>query len=430
MFKDRTPAQVKTAHENARRQYAAIGVDTDKALSELAKVSVSLHCWQGDDVRGFEVHDEVGAGGGILATGNCPGAARTADELRADAAKAMSLIPGRLRFNIHAIYAETGGRQVERDQLKPEHFAKWMTWAKRQNIQLDFNDTFFAHPLATSGFTVSNSDPSVREFWIRHAKACRKIAEAMGRAQGGACGLNHWFPDGAKDSPVDRWGPRQRLAEGLDEVLATRIDRRYCVDSLEGKLFGLGSEDYVVGSHEFYLSYVTARRNALLCLDMGHFHPTETIHDKLSAILTFQDEILIHVSRGIRWDSDHVVIFNEDLRQVFQELVRGNALGRARLALDFFDASLNRVGAWVIGTRATQKAALAALLEPVQMLRRLAEQGDAAAKLAWLEELRTFPVGAVWDMHCLNAGVPVGPTWLKTMREYEAKVQFRRQTAG
>jgi L-rhamnose isomerase len=417
---------IRTDYDRARTRYGALGVDTDAALDALAGVPVSLHCWQGDDVRGFEVHEESAAGGGIMATGNCPGAARNGDELRADAVKAMSLIPGKLRFNVHAIYAETDGRRVGRDELAPEHFARWIAWAGKQGIQLDFNDSFFGHPLANSGYTLSSDDPKIRRFWIRHAIACRRIAEAIGRAQGGPCVLNHWIPDGAKDQPIDRWGPRARLTAAYDEILAADVDRRWCHDFLEGKLFGIGSEDYVVGSHEFYLAYVLARRNAGLCLDMGHFHPTETLHDKVSAILPFSDDLLLHVSRGIRWDSDHVVICNDDLRALFLELVRGNALGRVRIALDFFDASINRVGAWVIGTRATQKALLAALLEPRQRLRSAARRGDGAATLALLEEARTLPLGAVWDLYCQRAGVPVGPAWIDAMHTYETHVQRKR----
>lgn len=427
MFQERTAAEIKTAYELARSQYARLGVNTDAALDELAKTEVSLHCWQGDDVKGLEVHDEALASSGTLTTGNYPGAARNGEELRLDAAKAMSLIPGRLRFNIHAFYAETDGVPVDRDQLKPEHFAKWMAWAKSRNLKLDFNDTFFAHPLANSGFTLSSGDEKVRQFWVRHGIACRRIAEAMGRAQGGPCVINHWIPDGCKDSPVDRWAPRRRLARSYDEMLAAPVDRKFCVDCLEGKLFGIGSEDFVVGSHEFYQAYIGSRKNAVACLDMGHYHPTETIHDKVSALLTFQDELLIHVSRGIRWDSDHVVIFNDDLRQLFLEIVRGGALNKVHLALDFFDASLNRIGAWVIGTRCTQKAILSALLEPAAHLRELETQGDMAGKLGMLEELKTLPFGAVWDMHCQNAGVPVGPAWLNAMHDYEQSVQFNRK---
>ncbi|NOY82888.1 MAG: L-rhamnose isomerase [Kiritimatiellaeota bacterium] len=420
-FREKDRRAVEAAYEAAKAQYTSLGVDADAALAVLAETPISVHCWQGDDVGGFEVQEEAVDGGGIMATGDFPGRARNADELRADASKAFSLIPGKLRFNLHAIYAETDGERVERDRLGPEHFRRWIDWGKANGVALDFNPTFFAHPLANSGYTLSSADENVRSFWVRHGIACRRIAEVMGRAQGGPCVINHWIPDGAKDQPTDRWGPRQRLMKSLDEMLAVPLDTAFCKDAVESKLFGIGSEDYVVGSHEFYLSYAL-RRGVVLCLDMGHFHPTETIHDKLSAVLTFQDEILLHVSRGIRWDSDHVVVFNDDVRNVFLELVRGNALARTNIALDFFDASINRIGAWVIGTRSVLKALLYALLEPTERLRNMEADGDLAGKLALLEETKTLPFGAVWDMHCLNRGLPVGPAWLNEMYAYERDV--------
>jgi len=425
-FTERSAKDIKATYELARRHYAALGVDTEAALDALDGVAIALNCWQGDDIRGFETKEGFADGGGIMATGNYPGAARNGTELRADLAKALTLIPGKNRINIHAIYAETDDVPVSRDQIRPEHFRKWQDWALKAGLKLDFNTSCFAHPMANSGYTLSSADEKVRQFWIRHALSCRKIAEALGRAQKSACGLNHWMPDGAKDNPVDRWGPRQRMIKSLDQILSAPINRKFCADSVEGKLFGIGSEDYVVGSHEFYLSYVMSRNNALLCLDMGHFHPTETIHDKVSAILSFQKELQLHVSRGIRWDSDHVVIVNDDLRLLFQELVRGRALPRVRLALDYFDASLNRIGAWVIGTRSTQKAILLALLEPLADLRRLSDAGNQAGKLALLEEAKHLPAGAVWEMFCLKYQVPVGPAWLNELQVYEDKVQFKR----
>ena len=422
-----TPADetVERRYAAARDQYRTLGVDTETALARLGDVAIALHCWQGDDIVGLETLDSPVDGGGIMATGNYPGRARTGDELRADAEKAFSLIPGRLRFNLHAMYAETGDERADRDQLEPAHFRKWMAWAQKLGISLDFNASYFAHPMANSGYTLSSADEAVRSFWVRHAVACRKIAEAMGRAQGGPCFLNHWLPDGAKDQPVDRWGPRRRLVASLDEMLNAEVDTQYCRDSVEGKLFGIGSEDYVVGSHEFYLGYALTR-DIGICLDMGHFHPTETIHDKLSAVLTFRNDIVLHVSRGIRWDSDHIVILNDDVRNVFHELVRGDALNRATVGLDFFDASLNRVGAWVIGTRCTQKAILYALLEPTAPLIDLENSGDMAARLALLEEMKTMPFGAVWDECCRRNGVPVGPAWIQEMQKYDASIITER----
>lgn len=426
MFEPKRKEDILTSYESAKTAYAALGVDTDAALAVLANTPVSLHCWQGDDVQGFEVHDDAVSGGGIMATGNYPGAARTPGQLRADAEKAMSLIPGKLRFSLHAIYAETDGKVVERDQLGPEHFTRWMEWSKARGIPLDFNPTFFAHPLANDGYTLSHADEAVRGFWVRHDIACRRIAEAMGRNQGGPCVINHWIPDGAKDQPVDRWGPRQRLTASLDEMLGAPVDTAYCKDAVECKLFGIGSEDYVVGSHEFYMGYAFTHDHVMICLDTGHFHPTETIHDKLSSILSFKNEILLHVSRGIRWDSDHVVIYNEDLRNIFQQLVRGNALGRANVALDFFDASINRVGAWVVGTRATKKAILDALLEPTELLRKMENCGDMASKMALLEEAKGLPMTAVWDRFCLENDAPVGLAWVNEMQNYDRDVIRKR----
>jgi len=425
MFAQPTAEDVRRNYELARARYATLGVATDEKLARLADVAVSLHCWQGDDVAGFEVQEGGVDGGGIMATGNYPGAARDGHELRADATKAFSLIPGQLRFNLHAIYAETEGKRVERDQLTADHFRKWMDWAKATGVKLDFNSTFFAHPMANSGYTLSSADESVRQFWVRHAVACRRIGEAMGRAQGAPCCVNHWLPDGAKDHPTDRWGPRRRLVRSLDEMLSAPVDRQFCTDSVESKLFGIGSEDYVVGSHEFYLGYALTH-DVSPCLDMGHFHPTETIHDKLSAILTFADHLVLHVSRGIRWDSDHVVILNDDVKNVFHELVRGDALSRTSVALDFFDASMNRIGAWVIGTRCVVKAVLYALLEPTDRLRQMDGDGDLAGKLALLEEMKTMPFGAVWDMYCLRHDVPVGAAWINEMHQYDAEVVRKR----
>jgi L-rhamnose isomerase len=411
-------------YELAREQYAAVGVDAEEALRRLAGVSVSVHCWQGDDVGGFE---ESGAalGAGLAVTGNYPGKARSPDELRADLERALSLVPGTHRLNLHASYAETGGRRVERDALEPGHFRGWTDWAKGKGIGLDFNPTFFAHPLAQSGFTLAHRERAVRDFWVRHGVACRRIGAAMGAALGTPCVTNVWIPDGYKDAPADRSRPRQRLVESLDAVFAEAIDPRFNLDAVEPKLFGIGSESYVVGSHEFYLGYAITRRK-LLCLDAGHFHPTESIADKVSSVLAYLDRILLHVSRGVRWDSDHVVTFTDELQAIALELVRGDYLGRTHIGLDYFDASINRVAAWVIGVRCLQRALLVALLEPTERLRQAENEGDFTTRLALTEECKALPWGAVWDECCRRAGVPVGGAWLGEVKAYERDVLSRR----
>jgi L-rhamnose isomerase len=412
----------------ARECYARLGVDTEGALATLRGLAVSLHCWQGDDVGGFENAEGL-TGGGIQATGNYPGKARNAEELRADLDVAFRLIPGKHRLNLHAIYAETSGRKVERDQLRPDHFANWIDWARLRGLGLDFNGTFFSHPRAADGFTLSHCDSGVRRFWVDHGIACRKIGEAFGRALGSPCVTNLWIPDGFKDTPVDRKTPRALLKQSLDEIFAAPMDTRCLLDAVESKLFGIGSESYVVGSHEFYLGYAIANKK-LLCLDAGHFHPTEGIADKISSVLTWLDAILLHVSRGVRWDSDHVVILSDELRAIAEEIVRGDYLGRVHIGLDFFDASINRVAAWVIGTRCLLKALLVALLEPTEKLRALEAVGDFTGRLALLEEAKTLPWGAVWDFYCQSQSVPVGPAWLEAVRAYEKTVQSRRQQGG
>jgi L-rhamnose isomerase len=421
-------AAIEKGYEWAQECYARLGVSTDQALGVLRGIPISLHCWQGDDVGGFE--NELGlTGGGIQATGNYPGKARNADELRADLDRALSLIPGRHRVNLHAIYAETGGRPVERDRLGPEHFAAWIDWAKSRELGLDFNGTFFSHPKAADGFTLSSRDEGVRRFWVGHGIACRKIGERFGRELGTPCVTNVWIPDGYKDTPVDRKTPRLLLRRSLDEIFAEKLDPRYHLDAVEGKLFGIGSESYVVGSHEFYLGYAIENCK-LLCLDAGHYHPTESVADKISSVLTWLDRILLHVSRGVRWDSDHVVILSDDLRAIAEEVVRGEYLGRVHIGLDFFDASINRVAAWVIGTRCLLKALLIALLEPVRRLREMEAAGDYTGRLALLEELKTMPFGAVWDYHCLRRGVPVGPAWLDGVKTYEREIVSSRSVVG
>lgn len=418
---------IDQAYRLAADRYDEYGVDTDAALARLATIPISLHCWQGDDVRGFEAFDG-GLSGGLAATGHYPGAARTPDELRADATKALSLIPGRHRFNLHACYGEFHGRKVDRDEIRPEHFAGWIDWAKTLGIGLDFNPTYFSHPKAADNATLSHADEGIRAFWIRHGLACRKIAEAMGRATGRPCVTNFWIPDGMKDTPVDRKAPRERLIGALDAILKDPIDPAFALDSVEGKLFGIGVESYTVGSHEFYLAYALTRK-VLFTLDTGHYHPTETITDKISAVLAFVPEILLHVSRGVRWDSDHVVVLNDDLEAIGQELVRGDYLARTHIGLDYFDASINRVAAWVIGVRNMQKALLKALVEPIARLRAAEAAGDYTARLALLEEAKTLPFGALWDRFCEVSGVPVGEAWLADVRRYEREVLSARSLA-
>lgn len=412
-------------YPSALEAYAACGVDADAALATLAGTAVSLHCWQGDDVGGFERPGATLGGGGIQVTGRHPGKARTVDELRSDLDMALRLIPGRHRVNLHAIYGEFGGRNVARNEIGPLHFTGWIEWARSRGLGLDFNPTFFSHPLADDGYTLSHRDPSVRMFWIEHAVACRRIAAAMGRALGKAAVNNLWIPDGCKDMPVDRKGPRERLEESLDAAFSEPIDPLNQVDSVESKLFGIGSESYVVGSHEFYLGYAV-RRQMLLCLDMGHFHPTESVADKVSSLLQFVPGLLLHVSRGVRWDSDHVVLFDDPTRAVMEEVVRGGFLGRTHIGLDFFDGSINRVAAWAIGARNTQKCLLAALLEPSVELRRLEEEGDLAGRLALMEEAKTLPLGAVWAEFCRRNNTPADRAWLADVRRYEKDVLAAR----
>ncbi|MEX2092484.1 MAG: L-rhamnose isomerase [Pirellulales bacterium] len=415
---------MKSAYAAAKERYSTLGVDTDTALKRLSAIPISLHCWQGDDVGGFENAGEE-LGGGLAVTGNYPGKARTPDELRADLNQALALIPGSHRLNLHAFYGEFGGRRVDRNEIRAEHFQGWIDWAKQQRVGMDFNPTFFSHPKAADGFTLASADRGIREFWIEHGILCRQIGAAIGKALGSPCVTNVWIPDGYKDQPIDRRGPRERLAQSLDAIFAEKLDPQQNLDAVESKLFGIGSESYVVGSHEFYLGYAI-RNKTLLCLDAGHFHPTETISDKLSSVLTWLDEILLHVSRGVRWDSDHVVVLTDELEAIAQELVRGDYLARTHIGLDYFDASINRVAAWVIGTRAMIKALLLALVEPTAKLREMERAGDFTGRLAMLEETKTLPSGAVWDYYCLQQDVPVGMAWHDAVRKYEREVQSKR----
>jgi L-rhamnose isomerase len=421
-----TETLIRKRYDLAREQYAEAGVNTEEALRVLSSLSLSLHCWQGDDVGGFERAGALLGGGGIQVTGNYPGKARTVEELRTDLLQTYSLIPGKHRLNLHAIYGEFGGKIIDRDQISAEQFRGWMQWARQNGLKLDFNPTCFSHPKSDDGFTLSHPREEIRSFWIEHVKRCREIAVAMGKEQGSPCMHNLWIPDGSKDVPVDRWSARKRLRASLDEIYAVAQPPAAIKDSVESKLFGIGSEAFVVGSHEFYLSYALANKK-IVCLDLGHFHPTELVADKISSLLLFFDEVLLHVSRGVRWDSDHVVIFNDEVRALMEEIVRSDALGRVHLALDYFDASLNRIGAWVTGARSTLKALLAALLEPRQKLREAEVNNDFFSRLAVQEEAKLMPLGAVWDYHCLTAGVPVGEDWIATVRRYETEVLSKRK---
>jgi L-rhamnose isomerase len=418
----RSAESIEAAYARARDVYGALGVDTERALARLDQVAISMHCWQGDDVRGFENPDGP-LTGGISATGNYPGRARTPDELRADADLAMAQIPGPKRFNLHASYLETQ-RPVERTEIRPEHYQRWVDWARERRIGLDFKPTLFSHPRSDDG-TQTHRDPAIRRFWIDHCRACRVVGAYFGKSLGAPSVTNIWIPDGSKDTPYDRFGPRRRLVESLDEILATPLPRAHHRDAVEGKLFGLGMEAYTVGSHELYLAYAT-RNKLMVCLDSGHYHPTESVADKISSVIEFVDGVLLHISRPVRWDSDHVVVLDDETQAIANELVRGDALARVAIALDFFDASINRVAAWVIGTRAMLKALLVALLEPSQKLREFEAAGDFTRRLALSEEAKGLPFGAVWDYYCLTRDVPVGMAWTDEVRAYERDVLSRR----
>ncbi len=416
---------VEKAYALAKEQYAAIGVDTDKALAKMKDVVISLHCWQTDDVGGFEKPDSKLGGGGIQVTGNYPGKARTIAEMRQDIEKTMSLLAGKQRLSLHASYGEFGGKLVDRDQIEVKHFQGWIDWAKKQGIGLDFNCTLFSHPKADDGFTLSSKDESIRKFWIEHVKRCRIIAAEMGKQLGTPCVHNIWIPDGSKDTPVDRAGHRALLKESLDEILKVKFPKEHLKDAVECKLFGIGSESMVVGSHEFYMGYAV-KNNTLLTLDMGHFHPTESVGDKISSILLYIDELLLHVSRGVRWDSDHVITFNDDVTLIAQEIIRNNVLGRVNVGLDFFDGSMNRIGAYVIGTRSAQKAFLYALLEPSAQIKGWEEKGKNFERLAAFENMKTMLFGAVYDKYCLDNKVPDSTDYVAEIQKYESEVLSKR----
>lgn len=416
---------ISQSYDIAKQKYAEYDVDTELVMKKLSRLAISLHCWQADDVAGFETADATLSGGGIQVTGNYPGKARTVAELRMDLEKVYSLLPGNHRLNLHAIYGEFNGKRVDRDEIRTDHFTDWIDWAKRNNIKLDFNASCFSHPKADDGFTLSSKDKSIRDFWIEHVKRCREISAYMGRELGSPCIHNLWIPDGTKDAPVDRWTHRAILKDSLDEIFSIEYDPKEMKDAIESKLFGIGSESFVVGSHEFYMGYAMSS-GKMICIDLGHFHPTESIADKISAILQFSDELLFHVSRGVRWDSDHVVILNDEVKSVAEEIVRAGVLDRVNIALDYFDASLNRVGAYVIGTRATLKSLLLALLEPTEKLKKCEEAGNYFARLALLEELKALPFGAVWDYYCWKHGVAIGNEWIAEVQRYEREVQRKR----
>ena len=411
------------AYSLAKETYASHGVDTEEVLQRLATIPISLHCWQGDDVGGFENAGTDLAGSGLAATGNYPGKARTPEELRQDVEKALSLIPGKHRLNLHACYAELGGKKKERSDYGIAEFQGWIDWAKSRGLGMDFNPSFFAHPKATSGFTLSSPDKGIRDYWIEHGKACRQIGSEIGRQLGSTCVTNVWIPDGSKDLPADRKSPRLRLEAALDEMFSEKIDPAHNLDAVESKLFGIGSESYVVGSHEFYMGYAV-KNQKLLCLDAGHFHPTEQLADKISSVLQFVPELLLHVSRGVRWDSDHVVLLDDPTIAIMEELVRGDFLRRTHIGLDFFDASINRIAAWVIGTRSAQKALLLALLQPIEKIRKAEDSGTLWERLALMEESKTLPAGAVWEEFLFRNNVPAD--WMEEVRSYERNVLAKR----
>lgn len=412
---------IEQAYQIARERYAALGVDTEKAMEALGKISISLHCWQADDVTGFE-NQGGSLTGGIQVTGNYPGRARNIDELRADILEAASLIPGQHRLNLHEIYGDFAGKKVDRNEVTPEHFASWIQWAKEHDMKLDFNSTSFSHP-KSGDLTLANPDKGIRDFWIEHTKRCRTVSEEMGKAQGDPCIMNLWIHDGSKEVPANRLKYRQILKNSLDEIFSTPYS--HMKDCIEAKLFGIGLESYTVGSYDFYLGY-GAKYGKIVTLDTGHFHLTESIADKISSMLLFTPEIMLHVSRPIRWDSDHVVILSDELTDLAREVIRCKALDRVHIGLDYFDATINRIGAYVIGTRATQKAFLMALLEPSSALQGYEDKGQYFQRLALSEELKAMPWQAVWDMFCEKQGVPVGDQYIADIEKYEQNVTSKR----
>ena len=417
-------SQIQSAYAIAKERYDSLGVDTEAALTRLEAIPLSLHCWQGDDVGGFE-NRAGGLTGGIAVTGNYPGKARNADELRRDLDFAYRLLPGKHRLALHAIYLEADGK-VERNQIEPAHFSAWVDWAKANEHGLDFNPTCFSHPLAADGFTLSHQDPAIRRFWVEHCIACRRIGAYFGKQLGTPAVTNIWIPDGFKDTPADRQAPRRRLLESLDAILAEKIDPRLNLDAVEPKLFGMGLESYTTGSMEFYLAYAVSRK-IMLTLDSGHFHPTESIADKIPALMLFLDGLLLHVSRGVRWDSDHVVTLTDDLQAIAREAVRSQVLERIHFGLDYFDASINRIAAWTIGARSTLRALLMALLEPVERLNEYEREGVFSGRLGLQEESKFMPFSAVWDAYCIRKGVPLGMDSMAEIKGYEKRELARRE---
>jgi L-rhamnose isomerase len=417
--------QIEQAYQLAKEQYAELGVNTDAVIEKMQEVVISLHCWQTDDVGGFETPDATLSGGGIQATGNYPGKASTIAEMRADLKKVLTLLPGKQRLNLHAMYGDFQGEKVDRDQIEVKHFQSWIDWCKKLGIGMDFNASCFSHPRAADGYTLSSKNEENRQFWVEHVKRCRAISAEIGKQLGTPCVHNTWIPDGSKDTPVDRNGYRTLLKKSLDEAMTIDYPKEYMKDAIESKLFGIGAESMTVGSHDFYLGYAI-KNNKLICLDNGHFHPTEQVGDKISSCLQWVDEVLLHVTRPIRWDSDHVVTLNEDVQLIASEIVRNNFISRVKVGLDFFDASINRIGAYVIGTRAAQKAFMIAMLEPTSTLLNYEEAGQNFERLALLEELKTKPFGAVWDYWCLSENVPAGADYISEIQQYEKDVLLKR----
>lgn len=412
-------------YENAKEFYSTIGVDADEALQRLSKFSISVHCWQADDVAGFEKPNSQLSDGGIQVTGNYFGKARSIKELQLDMEKVFSLVPGRHRFNLHAIYGDFEGQKIDRNEIEPKHFNNWIDWARKNNLKLDFNATCFSHPKAESGFTLSNYDKGIRDFWIEHVKRAREITTYFGKEFKSPSVHNLWIPDGSKDLRYDKWKPREILKESLDKIFDIEYEQHLIKDAVESKLFGIGSESYVVGSHEFYLGYALTR-NKMICLDMGHFHLSENVADKISSVLQFSNELLFHISRAVRWDSDHIPILNDELIDVCSQIVRYDLDNRTNIALDFFDGSLNRLGAYVLGIRSTLKSLLLALLEPGNTLKKLESQNNYLARLAVMEEMKFHPIGAVWDYYCYKNDVPLENKWLDEVSEFENKILSKR----